>query len=367
VNFHLSDLSNSIFAGLGVEGLEDPLNYGTSPVGRECLILIDGLGQGALETYGSEFPIFSQFKTQRSLQSHFPSTTATNISSLGTGVLPGVHGMLGYTVRVPRSGVPGRLLNSLKWDERVDPMVWQSQKTNFERASEIGISVSHVAAKRYEGSGFTRAALRGARYVGANQIEEMVKSTAQSLRQSPSFAYVYLNNVDHAGHQTGVGSDKWISALGIVAQLIEGLLNELPTGTRITLTADHGMVNVSESIILGQENELMNNVSLVGGEPRARHIYLQDIANLETASYWREFLGAKAEIFTKAEIISSGLLGSVISQDSEDRLGDIVAVPGGGLILIDPNRISQESSMVGHHGGLTQIELRIPLLTIDGV
>jgi hypothetical protein len=40
-----------------------------------------------------------------------------------------------------------------------------------------GINVSHIAAKRYEGSGFTQAALRGAQYLGANLIDDIVENT----------------------------------------------------------------------------------------------------------------------------------------------------------------------------------------------
>jgi len=364
VPFRLSDLSNSVFAGLGISR-EDSLGIGPSPHGRECIVLIDGMGYKALSDYQDEFPIFSQFNSMAPMVSHFPSTTVTNLSSLGTGELPGVHGMLGYTIRVPHSGTPGRLLNALKWDERVDPVIWQNSKTNFERARELGVNVSQVAAKRYEGSGFTRAALRGADYVGANQISEMVQGAVASLQKSPSFAYVYLNNLDHAGHECGVGSEKWKVALSIVAELLTKLSERLPSGTRIWVTADHGMVNVGESIILGVDNELMENVTLLGGEPRARHLYVKDGATTETIAQWREFFGDRVFIKDKNEILSESLFGSVISAQSHDRMGDFMAIPKGDLILIDAQRIPQESSMVGHHGGLTDSEMDIPLLSLS--
>lgn len=361
--FRLADLSNSVFSSLGV-GRENSMGLGESPSGRECIVLIDGMGYSSLQEYGKNFSIFSQLTANPPLTSHFPSTTVTNLSSLGTGELPGVHGMLGYTVRVPYSGTPGRLLNALKWDERVDPVVWQSCKTNFERAREIGISVSQIAAKRYEGSGFTRAALRGADYVGANQISEMVEGAVVSLKKSPSFAYVYLNNLDHAGHEFGVGSEKWSAALAIVADLITRLSECLPVGTRIWVTADHGMVNAGEKVILGVENSLMHNISLLGGEPRARHLYVKEGAQKETISQWREFFGNRVLILDKEEIAMSDLFGANISLESHERMGDFIAIPQDELILIDPLRISQESSMVGHHGGLSAAEVDLPLLSL---
>jgi hypothetical protein len=360
---NLAALSNSIFASLNLEGATNDLEIEINPGTRECLLLIDGMGTDAISKYGSEFPIFKELNSLINLDSHFPSTTATNLSSLGTGTLPGVHGMLGYTVRVPRSGEPGRLLNSLKWDERVDPLNWQSVPTLFERAAAQGISVSHIAAKRYEGSGFTQAALRGAQYLGANQIGDIIETTILAMQKPSAFSYVYINHLDAAGHDEGVGSEKWLLALSTVSELITGLRNRLPKGTRLWVTADHGMINVGEKLILGQDNKLMENVTLVGGEPRARHMYLREGAIAETVAIWREFLGAKADVYSRDEVIAAELFGPQVSLDSSERMGDLIAIAKGEMILVDPTRIKEESKMIGHHGGLEEIEVAIPLLS----
>ena len=360
---NLAALSNSIFASLQLPDAVNQLNIDINEGARECLLLVDGMGLIALKEYAEEFPIFRELKTLSNLTSHFPSTTATNISSLGTGVKPGVHGMLGYTVRVPRSGEPGRLLNSLKWDERVDPILWQKVPTLFERASAADISVWHVAAKRYEGSGFTSAALRGAKYLGANQIAELIEGAKASLAKPGSFAYLYINILDHAGHEDGVGSDAWLSALSTIAELITGLRDQLPKGSRLWVTADHGMINVEEKLVLGQDNELMQGVSLVGGEPRARHIYIDAEKVTDVVATWRQTLGSAADIFTKQEAIDAGLFGAEISADSFDRMGDLIAIANRGVVLIDQSRVKEESKMVGHHGGLLESETAIPLLT----
>ena len=295
--FGLADLTNSIFNSLSVSQTTDTLGIGPLEQ-RECLILIDGLGQDAVDRYGDEFEIFSQLKQVKNLSANFPSTTATSLSTLGTGVLPGVHGMLGYTVRVPRSD--NRLLNALKWDERVDPVMWQKVPTLFERAVADGVSVTHVAAKRYEGSGFTQAALRGAKYVGANGIDEMVLAVSLALKAQPSFVYTYLNTLDSAGHSDGVGSDKWLTALAQISEFITKVKESVPTGTRIWITSDHGMVNSTKQIVLGQGNDLLENVLLIGGEPRARHIYINEGAQEETVAKWRQILGNSAKVFSKS-------------------------------------------------------------------
>jgi len=357
--FGLADITNSIFNSLSVPETIDSLSLGSAE-NREVLILIDGMGQDAIDKYGDQFPIFDELKQVKKLYTNFPSTTATSLSTLGTGVLPGVHGMLGYTVRVPRSD--NRLLNALKWDERVDPVMWQKVPTLFERAVLAGVSVTHVAAKRYEGSGFTQAALRGAKYVGANGVDEMATAVSAALKPQPSFVYTYLNTLDSAGHSDGIGSDKWLTALQQVSEFITKVKQLAPAGTRIWVTSDHGMVNSTEQVILGQDNKLLENVTLIGGEPRARHIYIKEGAEIETISQWQEQLAGKAQVLSKESAISSGLFGQVVLEDSRERMGDLIAIAQNDLILIDPARIREESSMVGHHGGVTDIEVEIPLL-----
>ena len=361
MGFGLADLSQSIFASLGLSVVENRLVL--APSRRSCLLLIDGMGSNSLESYRSQFPIFAAVKSASQLTSHFPSTTVTNLTSLGTGELPGVHGMLGYTVRVPNSGTPGRLLNALKWDDRVDPLSWQKVPTLFERGMQHGITVTNIAEKRYAGSAFTQAALRGAKYVGANRSEEMVIAAAEALAEPNSFTYLYINALDHAGHNDGVGSEKWMLALGQVAELITSLITRLPRNTDLYVTADHGMINVGEKIILGRDNTLMDNITLVGGEPRARHMYVAEGSAAETIAQWREYFGERATIYSREELVAHQTFGAVVSQDSLERMGDFMAIAHGEMILIDPERVSQESSMVGHHGGVTELESVIPLLT----
>ena len=333
-------------------------------MGRELLFLIDGFGFDTLSQYADVMPTMSRMFNHGLVQTSFPSTTATSLATLTTGELPGVHGMLGYTVQVPRSG--GRLLNALKWDERVDPENWQPVETLFQRAANVGISVTHVAAKRYENSGFTRAVFRGAEYKGANVVADLVSETKQALQKTPSFVYLYVNDLDNAGHSDGVGSDKWIAALSAIDQMVSQLMKEVPKGTRIWVTSDHGMINVEEKIIIGQDNPLLTGVSVIAGEPRARHLYLENDsvqARVDAASLWQQYLQEKALVLTREQAISSDLFGAQLSADAIDRMGEVIAIARGGLVLLDPERADKEGAMVGHHGSDSDIESQVGLLT----
>jgi hypothetical protein len=361
---HLSQVTPSIFSSLGLESAVDHLGVGQSPMGRELLFLIDGFGFDTLATFADAMPTMSRMINHGLIHTAFPSTTATSLATLTTGVMPGAHGMLGYTVQVPRSG--GRLLNALKWDERVDPENWQPVETLFQRATAAGITVTHVAAKRYENSGFTRAVFRGANYKGANVVTDLVSETKAALQATPSFVYLYVNDLDTAGHSDGVGSDKWIAALSMIDQMVSQLMKEVPKGTRIWVTSDHGMINVDEKIVIGQDNPLMQGVSVIAGEPRARHIYLESdspVARAETASLWQEYLQDKAMVLTREQAIANHLFGADVSPDAFDRMGEVIAIARGGVVLLDAERAEKEGAMVGHHGADSEIESQVGLLT----
>jgi len=353
----------SIFSSLGLTTVHDAINCGESPSGRELVFLVDGLGADLLSKYADVAPSLSRMVMHGTVTTSFPSTTATSLATLTTGEMPGAHGMLGYTVQVPRSG--GRVLNSLKWDERVDPVMWQPVPTLFERASAEGISTTHVAAKRYENTGFTRAVFRGANYKGANVSADLISETVAALQKSPSFVYLYVNDVDSAGHSDGVGSDKWIAALKSVDDLVKALMQKLPKGTRIWLTADHGMINVEEKVILGKENELLTDITVIAGEPRMRHLYLSTesaSAEKEVISRWESELGSKVTMHTRKSAITAGLFGPNVSLDASERAGDVIAIAQGNLVLLDPERADKEGAMIGHHGGDSVIESSVPLL-----
>jgi predicted AlkP superfamily pyrophosphatase or phosphodiesterase len=357
----LAELSQSIFSTLGLAGTRNELELESSEDRRECLLLVDGLGKNAIDEFGSKIKRLSELSYKATLSATFPSTTATSLTSLGTGLSPGTHGMVGYTMRVPHSGTPERILNALKWDERVDPYIFQPNETLFERANKSGIRSSHISAKRYADTGFTKAALRGGIYKGANNLEELADGASACLSKPNSFAYAYLNDVDEASHSSGFGSEKFFAALEKVDRLIELLISKLPKGTRLWITSDHGMINRGDFVVLGKENELLKDVNLLAGEPRVRYLYVDEEKCEQVRNRWQEALGESVSVLTRSEAINAGLFGQV-SDSVVERIGDLVVIAQGNFILVEKEREAQQCAMVGHHGGTTSQECDIPLL-----
>jgi hypothetical protein len=360
----LADLSTSILASLAAKGEPNPL--GLPQADRVCLLIIDGLGWELLRDSQAAAPFLSELAMNaRPLVAGFPATTVTSLSSLGTGRPPGQHGMLGLSVRSPRTG---RLLNGLRWDPAVDPVAWQPGSTIFERAAAQGITAFRVAPGRFRDSGLSRAAMRGADYRAANSMGALVAEAATALRETHRcLASVYYGSLDATGHELGCTSAAWRYQLGHVDRLVEQLASAVPQGTVLHIIADHGMIDVApqDRIDLDEIPELRQGVALIGGEPRARHVYTEPGAAGDVLATWREIIGARAWIASREEAISAGWFGPVAAA-IVDRIGDVVAAPAGPWAMVTPKDEPGEVLLEGMHGSLTTADQLVPHLLLDG-
>src|SRR5260221_505893 len=112
------------------------------------------------------------------------------------------------------------------------------------------------------------------------------------LREHPAAA-PFLSELAVTGHVSGRGSDAWRYPLGPVDKLAEQLSAALPRGTALHVTADHGMVDVppQDRVDADAVPGLRAGVALLGGEPRARHVYARPGAAADVLAAWRENLG----------------------------------------------------------------------------
>ena len=356
----LSDLASSLLASLGVTGEQNPLSLPPAP--RACLLVVDGLGWELLRDHPAAAPFMSELAvTGGPLTAGFPATTVTSLSSLGTGRPPGQHGMLGYQVAVPGED---KLLNGLRWDSSVDPLVWQPGATIYERAAGAGISAYRVAASALEKTGLSTAVMRGNAYRPADSLGALAAEAADTLRRADrALVTVYHGQLDSTGHMFGCESDAWRYHLGHVDKLAEQLAGAIPAGPSLYITADHGMVDVAPEDRADADTipGLRDGVALLGGEPRARHVYAVPGAAADVLAAWRGILGDRAWVLSRDEAVAAGWFGSVAPRLA-GRIGDVVVAPAGSCAVIASKAEVLESSLIGMHGSLTSADQLVPLL-----
>jgi Type I phosphodiesterase / nucleotide pyrophosphatase len=361
----LADLTSSVLASLDPESPESRNVLGLPPAQRACLLVVDGLGWDLLRDHPAAAPFLSELaRDARPITAGFPSTTVTSLGSLCTGLPPGQHGLLGYQVIIPGED---RLLNGLRWDPQVDPRWWQPRPTIYERASAAGIAAVHVAQGSFRGSGLTEATMRGAEFWPADSMGALAARGAQAMAEHGRvLVTVYHGDLDGTGHVFGVGSEAWYNQLAHVDKLAEQLASSLTSGSYLYVTADHGMVDVGpdDRIDADAVPELRNGLALLGGEPRARHLYARPGAAADVLATWREMLGDRAWVLPRDEAIKEGWFGPV-DAGMADRIGDVVAAPAGTFAVVATRAEPRESALRGMHGSLTPSEQLIPALAFN--
>lgn len=357
----------SLAAGMGLDGCTDVLGLG--PVDRAVVLLVDGLGLDLLREQADVAPFLAEAAEAgdwRSITAGFPSTTASSLGSLGTGLTSGQHGLVGYTFALPGAQ---HVLNCLRWGHEPDPHEVQPLPTLFERLASAGVAASHLGPRSFAGTGLTTAVLRGARYPGAETAGELVGGVARELRAAPrALLYLYYGNLDRVGHSRGCESLDWRAQLAHVDLLARQVAEALPPGAQLHVTGDHGMVDVPAGARIDVESDprLHAGVRLLGGEPRARHVYAQPGAAADVLGSWSEVLGDRAWVLSREQAVAAGWFGPVVSERVLPRIGDVVAAARGSWALTAPRSQPMESSLVGYHGSLTRAEMVVPLVTVRG-
>jgi len=351
----------SVAAALGTSGFSDDLGLPAAP--RYVVLVIDGLGLHLLRDNADAAPFLSALPGIDNLVCGVPSTTATSLTSLSTGLTVGRHGLAGYTCRVPETG---KRINLLVWDQPVDPDQWQPHPSVLTAVAESGRLAGVVNDAKFAESGLTRCTHRGVPYHGINSTWERLDVVLDVVESAPrGLVYTYESRLDHTGHADGSTSDAWRDMLRTIDAEAQQLREELPSDAVLVVTADHGMVDLpaDDRFDLDAVPELRDGVELVAGEARLRHLYVRPGAADGVVDRWRDVVGERA-IVARREDLAEWF--GPIDPHIRGRIGDVVVASVGDFAVFSSADFPQEFMLRGFHGSVSEAELAIPLLVSAG-
>jgi hypothetical protein len=368
----ICDVLPTAAALLSVDGAVDALGV-TARVGelrRVVVLLVDGMGWHLLPELAADAPLLASVLAGGTgrldeLACTFPSTTPTSLASLATGVAPGRHGILGFTVKLPETD---RVLNHIWWRDDPPASQWQPVPTWFERLRWAGVGARAVLPAAFVGSGLTEAVYRGAQFVAATNDDDYAQLVVDQLRAEPGLVYAYTAALDTAAHLFGVGSPEWHAAGAYVDALLTRMVEALPPDAALLITADHGGLNVPESqrIDLDADSRLSAGVRVVAGDPRVRYLHTEPGAASDVIAAWSELLKGRADVRSRDDAVAAGLFGSVLP-DHLPRIGDVVvSCLGDTAVLASAHEPPEVAQLVGFHGASDPVEMAIPLITFQG-
>jgi Type I phosphodiesterase / nucleotide pyrophosphatase len=322
---------------------------------RQVVVLIlDGLGWDQFVDYKALMPTLASM-IGSPITTVAPTTTATALCSIATGLTPGEHGLIGY-----RMALQGDVLNVLRWSSaggdrrRALPPAQIQPFTPF-----LGHAVPVVSPADLEGSAFTEAHLRGSRPVGYRAPSAIAVEARRQLNAGERFVYAYYGSVDKTAHERGFG-EYYEAELRMADHIVGGLLEVLPPGAVLLVTADHGQVEVGDRL-LTPEPSLLALVSMQSGEGRFRWWHVDRASVDELAKAAIDAYGDVAWIVTRDQVLDEHWFGPSVSGPVAARLGDVAVVARAPVSFHDPMDAGA-FPLVCRHGSLTSAEVYVPLL-----
>jgi hypothetical protein len=287
-----------------------------------------------------------------------PSTTATALTSITTGLAPAQHGIVGYRMVVDRA-----VVNVLGWSVNgggrpPDPFDVQ-RHTAF-----AGREIPVVTRAEFRTTGFTQAHLRGGRFIGWHTTSTLIEHVLARVEDGDRVVYAYYPGVDTVAHEFGLHGSAYRRELAATDQLVRDLLDALPARAAVLLTSDHGQVHLERHswIELG---DLASMTEMMAGDGRFRYLYAQRGAARDLLDAARARVGDVAWVWSRAELLESGLLGTGATGTIPGRIGDVILAAREPVAFVDPS-LPNEVQLRSGHGSLTPDEMLVPLVAGRG-
>ncbi len=318
------------------------------------LFVVDGLGWEQLQHRLTLVPTIATMDGSP-ITTVAPSTTATALTSLTTGLPPGRHGVVGY-----RMAVHGEVLNVLRWSTASGDARQSIPPSKIQPTPPfLGERPPVVTRAEYRQSGFTGAHLDPARYWGYRTLSTMVTEVDRLLRSSEPFVYAYYDGLDKVAHEYGLG-EHYDAELAWIDHTVDRILALLPRGGALVVTADHGQVDVGGNV-LPLAGEVLGLCAMQSGEGRFRWLHARPGRAAALAETAAAHHGDDAWVLTRDQMVADGWFGPVVTEAAAARLGDVALVARRDVAFHDP-RDTGPYELVGRHGACTSAEMLVPLL-----
>ncbi len=318
------------------------------------LLVLDGLGWEQLQERRAIAPTLAAMQGG-AITTVAPSTTASALTSITTGLAPGEHGLVGY-----RMELAGEVVNVLRWHgDRGDLRRKFAPSAIQPFEPFMGQRVAVVSKAELESTAFTEAHLRGSEQVGWRVASSLPLIVGHHLRRGDRVVYAYYDGIDKIAHERGFG-EFYDAELRTADRIVADLLAVLPPGAALLVTADHGQVDVGDRIVTPHD-DVLRLTRDQSGEGRFRWLHAKPGAAADLLAAATEHHGQDAWIHSRKQLIDAGWFGPVVSPPVAARFGDVALVPHQPVSFHDPDD-SGPYPLVCRHGSLTSAEMLVPLL-----
>jgi predicted AlkP superfamily pyrophosphatase or phosphodiesterase len=355
-NNSILNVSNSILRHYGVN-----IKYSTIPeldielannYNHIIYILLDGMGVNVIKKHLNKKDALRKY-LKREITSVFPSTTVAATDSVLSGLPPISSGYIGWVQYFQDEDTD--LVIFLNNDYYTNEQYPENLKEKY-----LSFKTIHQQIKESSPHVETNEFFPSFRENGSNSFKEEIEKVLISTHNNDaSFNYVYWTEPDLSEHLYGPNSSEVKQVMTNLNHDFEELIEEIPEDTLVICIADHGLTEIKE-IPLYEYNDIMDllvrNPSI---EPRATSFFVKDGQHEIFKENFNKHFNEKFKLYTKQEILDSKLFGIGVPHPKVNEfIGDFFSISISEYMFI----FNESKGYIGHHAGLSEDEMIVPLI-----
>lgn len=314
------------------------------------LILYDGMGYNLVNRILDENS-FMRKNMIRSISSVCPATTTASTTSLLSGLNPSEHNWLGWDMYV-------------KEEDKIITLFLNTYKDTYKQAAPYRIANKYYGykniIKQIEEGKYNASIVSNHGGIHYKDIKDMhEKIIEETKKEGRKFIYAYYEDPDSTMHEHGTDSLESINSFKEIDSCTNELSHKLKD-TLLIIIADHGHIN-SSGVTLSEQKDIFDlldgDISIEG---RFCSFKIKEGKKEEFVKLFNQYYSNDFILKTKEEIIREFWFGrGDYHKYFRDSLGDYFAL----AISNKYFRYNENSvNLVSMHAGITEDEMRIPLI-----
>lgn len=354
----ITNLSNSILEEFGVYENGHKLDMVEPFLKKDykniVVILLDAMGSCILRE-NLDVNGFFNSHLAGTYSSVFPPTTVAATTSIRSGLTPCEHSWLGWDCYYPQI------------DKNVSVFTNQESGTD-QPAADYPVAWTYCG---YEDVVSKIRRNGGCAYEVAPFIEPFPDSFERICQQiiqlceqpGKKYIYSYWNEPDSIMHRKGCYSDEARQTVRLLESQVQQLCEKLED-TLVIVTADHGHMDSKAAALVDYPKITECLVRMPSIEPRALNLFVQEEKKEQLEYEFQKNFGDKFLLLTKEQVLEQKLFGQGTEHPNfQKMLGDYLAIATNDLSIY--NTREEAEFFIGVHAGLTEDEMRIPLIVIE--
>lgn len=328
------------------------------------------------------------------ITSQFPSTTAAHVTCIHTGLPVGQSGIYEWQYYEPKlDAVITPLLYSFAGTSlrdqlkavNIEPEELYPHATLYHTLGQFGVKSFSYGSRDFTPSTYSNVVMRGAEMRGFFTLTEgLVNLARQAERaQDPTYLFFYYGNIDTMCHLYGPYARETQAELDMFLYAMDKwFMPSLRAGKKnvlFAMTADHGHNAVtpentfylnlnprSQALLPMLRTDARGKILPPGGSPRDLFLYVRAEYLDDAHALLRDALAGYADVIKTSALLNAGFFGKLpVCAELLGRLGNLTILPYENNCVWWYQEKKFVQKFYGHHGGLTPLEMEIPLALME--